>query len=602
MKLKKVISFILVFSIIALLVAGCKSKETSSKTTSNKTSNSVSSDKAVKPGQPTPRNETLYISGLQWGAPTNFNPLNANPASFPIASGSIARELTYETLFMYNQLDGKMYPLLGTKYSWSSDNTTCTVTLNKDAHWNDGKPVTAEDVVYTFELGKKYPVNWSSYWEYLDSVTAKDDYTVEFKVKSTNKNPLMVEEALESVYILPKHVWTTIEQNDNNDFTKISNEVNKDPVGSGPYKVFYYDDSKIVLIRDDNYWGKSPSMWGKLPAPKYIVHNIFKDNAAGDTALRQNQVDVSQQFTPNIQTFGPNVKTYLSKPPYYVPGVIPWLVINTTKPGLDNPNVRRAIAMAIDYDKIAANAMSGYSQKMSPSLMLPTDPEQKLIDQNQIASLQWKSNDIAGANALLDSIGAKKGPDGIRVLNGHKLSFKVECPSGWSDWNAALEIVASSSKAIGIDVQTYFPQQSVWINDLQTGKFDMAMYSYQGVGISSPWMRAYQAMSSQGVPPVGETAFRNYGRYKNPEVDNLLSQIPTITDQAQLKEAWTKLNKIYLQDVPMIGLMYRPADFYTVNTSVWSGFPVEGDGTNIPPQICMDGYGVAALYKIHASK
>ncbi|ADL69114.1 extracellular solute-binding protein family 5 [Thermoanaerobacterium thermosaccharolyticum DSM 571] len=602
MKFKKLVSIILVFLMVSLLIVGCGSNSNANKSSSNGTKTTTTTENTVKPGEATPRSETLYISGLQWGPPTTFNPLSPSQTSLPLSATSIARELTFETLFMYNQLDGKMYPLLGKSYAFSSDSTVCTVTLNPDAKWNDGEKVTADDVVYTFELGKKYPVSWSSNWNYLDSVTAKDDTTVEFKLKSDNKNPLMVEEALESVYILPKHVWIKIEEKDNNDFSKISSEVNANPVASGPYKVFYYDNAKVVLIRDDNYWGKAPSMWGKLPAPKYIVHNIFKDNAAGDTALRQNQVDVSQQFTPNIQTFGSNIKTYLSKPPYYMPGVIPWLVINVTKPGLDNANVRRAIAMAIDYDKIAKNAMSGYSGKMSPSLMLPLDSEQKLVDQSQLAPLQWKSHDIDGANALLDSIGAKKGPDGIRVLNGQKLSFKVECPTGWSDWNAALEIVASSCKEIGINVQTYFPQQSVWNNDMQTGNFDMGMYSYQGIGISSPWARAYQGMSSNGYAPIGQTAYFNYGRYKNSEVDTLLNQIPNITDETQLKDAWTKLNEIYLKEVPMIGLMYRPADFYTVNTSVWSGFPVDGDGTNIPPNICMDGYGIAALYKIHSSK
>lgn len=595
MKLKKFFSLALALCMVVTVFAGCSS---STKTNTN----TNTAEKTVKPGEATPRNETLYIDGLQWGAPTNFNPLNSNPASFPVASGSVARELMYETLFMYNQLDSKMYPLLGKSYSWSSDNEVCTVTLNPDAKWSDGQPVTADDVAYTFNLANgKYNVNWTQYWNYIDSVTAKDSHTVEFKVKDSNKNPLMVDEALESVYILPKHIWSAIEEKDFNDPNTVMNEPNINAVASGPYKVFYYDATKIVLIRDDNYWGKASSMWGKLPAPKYITHNIFKDNAAGDVALKQGQIDVSQQFSPQVYNFGANVKTYLSASPYYIPGTIPWLVINTTIPGLDNANVRKAIAMCIDYDKIGQNAMSGYTAKMSPSLMLPTDPEQALIDNSQLSSLQWKSADAADANTLLDSIGAKKGSDGFRVLNGKKLSFKVECPTGWSDWNAALEIVATSCKAIGIDVKTYFPQQSVWANDYQVGKFDMIMYSYQGIGISSPWMRAYQAMDSDGVAAVGTTTFRNFGRYKNTEADKLLSEIPTITDAAKLKDAWTQLNEIYLKDVPAIGLMYRPSLFYTVNTSVWQGYPMEGDGTNIPPQICIDGYGVAALYKLHSS-
>ena len=592
MRLKKSLAILLTLFMVAGSFAGCSG--------SAQKTNTKSSEAAVKPGEATPRNETLYVNGLQWGAPTNFNPMNSNPASVPIASGSIARELTYETMFMYSQLDGKMYPLLAKKYEWSDNQTTCTITLNKDAHWSDGKPVTADDVVYTYQLGKKYSVNWSFYWDYLDSVTAKDSETVVIKTKSDNKNPLMIEESLEGIYIMPKHIWSAIEQKDNSDQTKVTAETNTNPVASGPYKVYYYDDTKIVLLRNDNYWGKASSMWGKLPAPRYVVHNIYKDNASGDTAFKQNQVDVSQQFSPRIWTFGATIKTYLSKSPYYMSGAIPMMIFNTTKSGLDNASVRKAIAECIDYDKIIENAMSGYSPAMSPSLLLPTDVEQKLVDKSKLSSLQWKSKDVTTANALLDSIGAKKGSDGIRVLNGKKLSFKAECPTGWSDWNAALQIVSESAKEIGVDIQTYFPQQSVWTNDMQTGNFDMLMNSYQGPGISSPWMRAYQCMSSDGVPAIGSTAFRNYGRYKNADADKLINTIATETDTAKLKDDWTSLNEIYLKEVPAVGLMYRPAEFYSVNTSVWKGFPVEGDGSNIPPQICMDGYGVAALYKIHS--
>ena len=578
MKFRKIVSLIVAACLAGGLLGGCSGN------------------------QSTPRNETLYINGLQWSPnPNCFNPMGSNMTAF-LAAGNVstAREIIFETLYMYNQLDGKMYPLLADgDYTWEGD--TCTVKLNKDAHWNDGKPVTADDVVYTFELAKKYPqVNWSQFWQYLDSVTAVDGATVAFKEKADRQNPLMVEEALESVYIMPKHVWTEIESKDGNDAAKVCAETNSTPVASGPYKVQSSNDQKVVLVRDESYWGKAASMWGALPAPKYVVHNIFKDNPAGDNAFKNGEVDVSQQFTPNIQTMGSSIHTYLKESPYYVSGTIPWLVINVTKPGLDNKDVRKAIAMCINYDDIGSKAMSGYTPKMAASLMLPSDVEQSLIDTSALSSLQWGGGgDADAANKLLDSIGAAKGSDGIRVLNGTKLSFKVECPTGWTDWNAALEIVAQSAKAIGIDVSTNFPQAGTWTNDSQTGNFDMLMFSYQGVGISSPWQRAFQMMSSDGYVDIGSKANMNYGRYKNDEADSILAKIPTDTGDA-LKEDWTELNKIYLTDVPAIGLMYRPVVFHTVNTSVWEGFPEEGDSTNIPPSICMDGYGIAALYKIHA--
>ena len=82
------------------------------------------------------------------------------------------------------------------------------------------------------------------------------------------------------------------------------------------------------------------------------------------------------------------------------------------------------------------------------------------------------------------------------------------------------------------------------------------------------------------------------------EADEILDKLATETDEATLKQYYTRLNEIYLTDVPSFGLMYRPDMFYTVNESVWTGYPMQDDGTNIPPADCTDGYGIAALYNL----
>ncbi|BFH68261.1 MAG: ABC transporter substrate-binding protein [Paenibacillus dendritiformis] len=546
----------------------------------------------------TPRQETLYVNGLQWGPPTNFNLLSGNP-SFPIEYGS-ARELVYETMFMINQLDGGIEPLLGTEFEWTDD-LTLRIGLNPKAAWSDGQPFTADDVVYTYGLGKRYDINWSSFWTYIEDVTAEGTNTVQIKLKPSNPNKLTVLDSIVLIPMLPKHIWEELEKKANNDLSALRKEVNADPIGTGPYKMHFYNDQKITLVRDDNYWGQA--LFGKLPAPKYITHIIFKDNAAGDLALKSGQVDVSQQFIPQVWKMwedGAPIKTFLPDPPHYVPGSMPSVFFNLSKPGLDQPEVRRAIAMSIDYQKIAELAISGYSAPMQPSLTLNTDAEAKYVDWEAIRALQW-STDIDGANALLDSVGAEKGKDGIRVLNGVRLGpYEIECPYGWSDWNAALEIVAQSAKKIGIEIRTKFPEAPIWTNDLQTGKFDIIMNTPAGgVNPSQPWDRARTIMYSKGVAPLGEMAFWNWGRYRNDRADAIIEQIPTVSDEAELKKLYTELTQIWLKDIPSIPLMYRPWEFHTVNESVWKGFPVSGDGTNIPPQIGMDGAGIKALYQIH---
>ncbi|SEM78821.1 ABC transporter substrate-binding protein [Paenibacillus sp. OK076] len=602
MRFKRAATPLVALFMSVTLFAGCQSVQPPSVSepqgTVDTPTTTTQNESAPQTNKETPRNETLYINGLQWGPPTNFNLLSGNSA-FPVNYGN-SRELVYETLFMVNQLDGGLEPLLGKSYEWT-DETTLRIELNADAKWSDGTAFTADDVVYTYELGKKYDINWSSFWTYISEVKADGAQAVEIKLNPDNPNKLTVLDSIELIPMLPKHIWEEIEKKNNNDLTAIRKEVNDNPVGTGAYKLHFYNDQKITIVRDDNYWGQK--LFGKLPAPKYITHVIYKDNAAGDLAFKSGQVDVSQQFIPQVWKMwegGAAVKTYLKDAPYYLPGSMPSIFFNLSKAGLDNADVRRAIAMSINYEKISELAMSGYSAPMQPSLTLNSDAESKYIDQDAIKSLQW-TMDIEGANALLDKIGATKGKDGIRVLNGTRLGpFEVECPYGWSDWNAALEIVAQSAKAIGIEIRTKFPESPVWTNDLQTGKFDIIMNTPAGgVSPSQPWNRAMTIMYSKGVAPMGEMAFWNWGRYQNDRADAIIEEIPSVSDEAKLKSLYTELNTIWLKDIPSIPLMYRPWVFDTVNESVWKGFPTEGDGTNIPPQISMDGAGIKALYQIH---
>jgi len=551
-----------------------------------------------------PRNETLYFNGIQWGAPRGNSPYANNNNGFAEQGH---RQLQYETLFVYNLLDGKIYPQIGDSFSWSGQ--TLTVTLNKNVKFSDGTPLTAADVVYVFDLAKKYSINISGYWQYLDSVTAKDNYTVVFQGKAPpNFNMKQMEQAISEVSITSKAYWEAkIASGDlGNKTGDLINFMGWDCIGTGPYKLFYGDETKLVAVRNDDYWGKHPSRYGKLPAPKYIAHNGYKDNATGDEAFRRGEVDMSQQFIAQVNKMwegGANVETYIPQPPYYMPGVIPSIIFNTTKPGLNDKAVRKAIAMVLDYDMIGTNAMSGYTAKKQASMMLPLPAEQALIDLDALKRYQWTGIDVAGANKLLDDAGWVRGADGIRAKGGVKLAFKVECPFGWSDWNASLEVVAQAGKQLGMDLTTYFPDAGVWADDRFNCTFDIIMDSPGGQGISSPWSRAYAMMYSKYLPPAGTSnAIGNWGRYKNDRADTIIDQIANETDAAKLKALWTELNQIYLDEMPAAGLMYRPWVFHTVNTTVWTGYPKINDGTNVPPTILINGYGIKALYNLKLKK
>jgi len=370
----------------------------------------------------------------------------------------------------------------------------------------------------------------------------------------------------------------------------------------------FVDDTKVVYVRDDNYWGQDDSMWGKLPVPKYLAHTIYADNNAGFLALKAGEVDVSQQFNANVQDLWLKdnlpVSTFMAEAPYSVTASLPTAYYNLNSFGLDNVAVRKAIAMAVDYDTIIANAMTNQSPTFAQvprSLMNPTDGEQALYDHDAVADLQWTGNDIEGAIALLEEAGIKDTDgDGFREIDGTKLSYIASCPNGWSDWQAAIEIVAAAGEKIGIEITTLYPEWSVYqtvaTNASQT-EYDIFMFWSNGAGPTNPWGRVRQIMSSEFAGTEGNWN-GNWGGYVNPDADALIQAIPSMTDTAELKAAYTELVKIYLTDVPSFTLMYRPQSFHTVNESVWTNFPTADDGLNIPPLDLTDGYSIAGLYNL----
>lgn len=572
-------------------------------------SSAAEETKATEEAGSTPRKETLYFNGQQWGTINDWNPLSSNSNNaMAVIQQDNARELVYETLFLYNMLDGKLYGLLGKDYSWNDGQTELTITLNPDAKWSDGTPVTAQDVAYTFDCHKKYATaQGSDYSNYIESVDAKDDHTAIFKAKLDETglpvNPLKVVEYVPKIYVMQKAYLQKVEQRNGNDADKIKQDRMEDFVSSGPYKSYYNDDQKVVFVRDDNYWGKA--LWGKLPAPKYITHVIYENNAAGDTAFKSGEVDVSQQFITNVQKLweedGLPISTYIDEAPYGVCATMPTAFFNVEVPGLDRKEVRKAIAMAVDYDQIIASAMSNQSPSFKDvprSIMNPTSAEQSLVNQDALKDYQFTGNDVEGANALLDKAGiVDKDGDGIREIDGNNLSFKAECPDGWTDWNASLEIVAAAGSKIGINIETYFPDANTFYDDMTTRKFDICMWNPPAASVANPWGRAMAFMSTDYANlKVNWTG--NYGGYINDKANDLLKKIPLETNKDTLKEYYTELSRIYLDEVPSFSLMYRPMLFHAVNESVWTGFPQLDDGDNIPPTDCTDGYGIAALYNL----
>ena len=562
----------------------------------------VAEEEAPADENSTPRDETLYFAGQQWGSINDWNPMSPNSNNaMGQTQKDTARTLIWETLFMYNSMDGKLYGLLGKEYSWNDDQTILTVKMNPDAHWSDGSKVTAEDVAYTYDTHVKYESSTGSdYSTYIDSIKAVDDETVEITAKLDGGkavNPLKVTAYLCNIYVMPKAYLEKVEERNGEDPDKVKQDAMDDLVASGPYMPYLDNDQKVVFIRDENYWGQAASMWGKLPVPKYIAHTIYKDNAAGQVALQQGEVDVCQQFITDVQKLWLDedlpISTWFDEAPYGMTATMPSMFFNCE------------IAMATDYEQIIASAMSGQSQTFDDlprCIAGPSDADRAYIDFSALKDLQWKNADIDAANKMLDDAGIKdEDGDGIREYKGQKLSFKAECPQGWTDWNASMEIVAAAGKEIGIEIETYFPDANAYYDDMTTCNFDICMWSAPGAGPMSPYSKAMFYFSEE-YAKLASNWSGNFGHYMNDDAEKILEKIPVETDEKKLGEYYTELSKIWLEECPSVALMYRPELFYAVNESVWTNYPAADDGRNIPPLDCTDGYGIAALYELELAE
>lgn len=544
-----------------------------------------------------PRAQTLYIGGYDWAPPSSFNPLDGDP-NFPI-DGNI--RLMYESLFAYNLLDGTTEPMLAKSYVQTD--SSITVELDERAHWSNGEKVTVDDVLYTFYLDSIFPTPRHAVWQYLDKVSANGNQ-IEFLMNKSEKNPLVLLNLLSETSILPKSVFKPIVEASKkggryNYANVLTFKNDSTPVVSGPYNLDSYYPDKIVLKRVENYWG-NVKHGGKAPAPLYVIHTLYPGNNHFNNAMNKGNLDVSSIFMPRIwEKKRDDIRSWSLKEPYHYPGSIPTLFIATTTTPFNDVAFRRALAHAINFEKIKAVAVSNYTDPVRPGFILPFGQESKYFNEEDAEKYGY-SYDIEKAKKILNDAGYSWDNNGL-LLNKEGLPVRplsIECPNGWTDWEDVIKVVAESFKQIGISTNQRFVEYAEWDKDLRYGKFDLAIKTQTAdLSAATPWTRFDQVMNSKSTKPVGEEAFANLGRFSDPKADSLLELIPSLTDSTALKNAYRALNRIFMEKIPVLPLMYRPTQYYQFSTKHWTNFPTE-ENPYAPPQGLIVGAGIKALWEI----
>ncbi|WP_228504454.1 ABC transporter substrate-binding protein [Curtobacterium sp. VKM Ac-1395] len=481
----------------------------------------------------------------------NFNPY--------ITNARTASKWMYEPLIEVNPLDGKRNPWLAS--SWEQpDARTIDMTIRTGVEWSDGTPFTARDVVFTFELLKKFPaMDVKGAWQHIDTVEQQGDHVV-FHLKSDDVPSLTI---IGQTYILGEHHWGRVEDP--------TTWRDPNPVGTGPFVLGNYSDQQYSMDKNPRYWQA-----GKI-AIKHLV--LPATNTQLDTVTRG--YDWAYSFISDVKgTWGAasDTNTY-----WFPPGGVIGLIPNLTKAPYDDVNVRRGISLALDRDDIAETATEGnLTAAAQTGLILPN---QERYANPDIPDKGMVTQDVAAAKASFAKSGwVEQG--GKIVKDGKQLEITITTANGYADWLRAAQEVRRDLTAIGVKVSISAPQPAGYQQAINNGTFEMAM---GGMGNGDVYQAFNSLMSTDFYQPVGKSTVNNYERYRDPATQRLLDEYKATTDTTRQQEILDQLQTIVYDQLPVIG-MYHGGLWGLFNTGKFVGWPSAED-----PYMAPQNYDSAPL-------
>jgi len=496
---------------------------------------------------------TLTIQGDS-GNPTlveNFNPFQSAELH-----GTF---LIYEPLEIPSPIDGSYTEFLATAHKFT-DPTTLVYTIRQGVKWSDGKDFGPSDVVFTFNLLKKYPaLDSKGVWQQVSDVSASgSDVTVKFKSANV---PFAASVA--QTPIVPEHLWSQMA-----DPTK---DANTKPVGTGPFTLDKFAPTQYSLKKNASYWQA-----GKI-APGEVV---FPAQASNQST---NQLDVTSGKFDWAYNFLPDVKqTFVSRDPahnvyWFPPGGTIGLFLNLTKAPYSNADFRKGVSLSLDRTAIATKAVNGYLDQASMSGLIlpnlkkwldPSLPNQGLVAKDTSAAQQ------AFTSAGYTNQGGKLvGPDGKQV------TMTIVMPGNFSDWVAAAKEVVNQLAAVGIAGTLDLPQYAQYSQAIQAGTFDAAFGGFGGSG--DVYTDFNNALNSAFATAVNTPTVNNFQRFKDASVDQALATLAAATDNSAQQQATYQLEQVMYNSVPVV-LLYYGGSWGLFSTKNFTGWPSQSNPYTLP--------------------
>ncbi len=492
--------------------------------------------------------------------------------------------LTYDSLIGYDPAtlspsEGENATGLATAWTTSEDGLTWTFTLRQNATWSDGEPLTADDVAFTYNyIIQNDMENFTAYTNLIETATALDDYTVEFKC--SKPKPDMVRHW---VPILPEHIWSEMSAKDAG-----KNFQNPPPiVGSGPFVCTEWKKNSYIRME------KNPTWWGAEPKIDEIYFMYFTNADTMVQDLKAGNIDGCVDLTASQMALFENEPDIVAKP-IAIDGFNE-LGFNCYSdgpskghPALKDWKFRQALNWAMDLQKGVDLCWLGY-----------TVPGTTIIPPNYYGDPDWHwepTDDIKYtfdpeiAKQKLDEAGYPDSDgDGVREYKGEPIELgliaRVESPES----QQLAKLIAGWFKDIGIKVKVEVMDEGA-LMDLQynyegdtfTPDYDMFLWGWY-LDFDPGSMLSY--FTKDQIESWSDCAWWD-AEYE--ELYNLQSEE---LDPAKRKEYIDRMQQILYEQTPYIVTDYGP-DFEAFNTAKWEGYIYvpDPDGNALIPPFGNGGY------------
>jgi peptide/nickel transport system substrate-binding protein len=492
-------------------------------------------------GTVTIANET----GATWNC--QFNPLTTNQQE---ANGYL-----YESLLYVDPLQSSAAPtpMLATGYSWNSTDTRLTFDIRSGVKWSDGTALSAQDVAYTFNLVKQYSsLDTFALWTApsgggagLTSVTASGDkVTMSFSANAS----VFFYDVADMMPIVPEHIWSKVGNPTNYTDTK--------PVGTGPFVVSACSADNIKYTANKTYWMPNEPHVQTIDYPAYL------SNDPANNDLASGKANWGGQYIPSVNSFyvSKSTNNHIWSPPVANVSLIP----NTVQGPTANLGVRQAIAYALNRAQIASIGEQGEEPAANQTGVV-TPTFNTYLNSSALSSSGYSSQNLTKAAAALKTAGFSAS---------HPLNLTIKTVTGYTDWDADLQVIKQELAGIGIDVTVLDEADNTFTSDLQNGNFQVIMYGPPAG--PTPYYELHLMLDSANNQAIGTAAQGDYGRYRSSAVDKAFGQYAAATSASAQQAALEQVETYMINDVPLIPVV-ESVDWYQYSTADLEGWPSAAD-------------------------